>query len=149
MSTWTNIVWRQAAKALLGGTEGCDIPHNTLGINCDEERDMDWVVDMMSKNLFHHPLDLSHLDFLPTFEDLEFVPEGRGVRIRIPENKMKLAIEKAGIELGFDDDDDKVADPSDLQPSHIITTRLPYATLGKAIEIADINDDGETDLIVS
>ena len=102
MSTWTNIVWRQAAKALLGGTEGCDIPHNTLGINCDEERDMEWVVDMMSKNLFHHPVDLSHFEFLPTFEDLEIVPEGRGVRIRMPEHKIRIASEEARKILEFD-----------------------------------------------
>ena len=148
MSTWTNIVWRQAAKALVGGTEGCDIPHNTLGLNCDQERDMAWVVDMMSKNLYHHPLDLSHLDFLPTFEDLEFVPEGRGVRIRMPELKMKNAIEAAVKELGFDTDQDKSMDPSDLLPSHTITTRSSYSTLGKAVELADIDGDGETDLIV-
>ena len=149
MSTWTNIVWRQAAKALLGGTEGCDIPHNTLGLNCDGERDMAWVVDMMSKNLYHHPVDLSHLDFLPTFDDLEFIPEGRGVRIRMPESKMKKAVEAAVKELGVDtDDQDRNTDPSDLLPSHTITTRLPYSTLGKALELVDIDADGDTDLIV-
>ena len=109
---------------------------------------MAWVVDMMSKNLYHHPLDLSHLDFLPTFEDLEFVPEGRGIRIRMPELKMKNAIEAAVKELGFDAEKDKSMDPSDLLPSHTITTRSPYSTLGKAVELADIDDDGETDLIV-
>jgi len=55
MSTWTNIVWRQAVSALLGGTEECDMPHNTLAINCDKEKNMNRVVDMMGKNLYHHP----------------------------------------------------------------------------------------------
>ena len=88
MSTWTNIVWRQAAKALLGGTEGCDIPHNTLGINCQEERDMDWVVEMMSKNLVNPSLNLSHFEYLPTFKDLEITPEGREIKKSIPERKI-------------------------------------------------------------
>ena len=109
---------------------------------------MAWVVDMMSKNLYHHPLDLSHLDFLPTFEDLEFVPEGMGIRIRMPELQMKNASEAAVNELGFDAEKDKSMDPSDLLPSYTITTRSPYSTLGKAVELADIDGDGETDLIV-
>ena len=50
MSTWTNIVWRQAAKALLNGTDNCEIPHNTLDLNCDNVGDdMDLVVNMMGK----------------------------------------------------------------------------------------------------
>ena len=51
MSTWTSIVWRQAARALLNGTERCDIPHNTLGISCstDNRLNMDTVVQMMSQ----------------------------------------------------------------------------------------------------
>ena len=50
MSTWTNIVWRQAAKALLNGTDNCEIPHNTLGLNCDNVGDdMNLVVNMMGK----------------------------------------------------------------------------------------------------
>merc|ERR1719244_1244660 len=59
MSTWTSIVWQQAVKALLGGTDGCNIPHNTLGVTCEMAR----VVEKMSKNLYYHPLDLSHLEF--------------------------------------------------------------------------------------
>ena len=95
MSTWTSIVWKQAANALLGGTEGCDMPHNTLAMNCDRDRDMDWVVDMMSKNLPHQPPDLQFLQFLPSFQDLEMIPEGRGVRIRIPESVMQNAMDSA------------------------------------------------------
>merc|ERR1719369_264701 len=148
MSTWTNIVWRQAIKALLYGTEGCEIPHNTLGVNCDKNKDMAWIKDMMSKNLYHHPLDLSHLEFLPTFEDLEFTPEGRGVRIKISKKKINNAIKHAEAELGFDDENEKVEDPSDLQPSHTITTRSAYATLGKALQLADLDGDGRTDLVV-
>ena len=51
MSTWTSIVWRQAARALLNGTENCDIPHNTLGLSCstDNQHNMDSVVEMMSE----------------------------------------------------------------------------------------------------
>jgi hypothetical protein len=73
MSTWTALVWRQAATALLGGTEACDIPHNTLGLSCEGgvDRGMDWVAGMMGRNLEHRPTDLSHLDFLPTADDLQ------------------------------------------------------------------------------
>ena len=49
MSTWTNIVWRQAARALLNGTDNCNIPHNTLDLNCDNDNDMENVVNMMSQ----------------------------------------------------------------------------------------------------
>lgn len=73
MSAWTSMVWSQAATALLGGTQDCDIPHNTLGLNCEGREGMEWVVEMMERNLEHHPTNLSHLSFLPTVEDLEVV----------------------------------------------------------------------------
>jgi len=102
----------------------------------------------MSKNLYHHPLNSSHLDFLPTFDDLEFIPEGRGIKIRIPEIHIQNAIEAGKAELEFDIEHDKTNDPSDLLPTLTVTTRSPYSTLGKAMELVDINIDGETDLIV-
>ena len=37
----------QAAVALLQGTEDCEMPHNTMEIDCSGN--MDWVVDMMAE----------------------------------------------------------------------------------------------------
>ena len=37
----------QAAVALLQGTEDCEMPHNTMELDCSG--DMDWVVDMMAE----------------------------------------------------------------------------------------------------
>ena len=37
----------QAAVALLQGTEDCEMPHNTMELDC--RGNMDWVVDMMAE----------------------------------------------------------------------------------------------------
>ena len=158
MSTWTNIVWRQAAKAVLNGTEKCDIPHNTLELSCenqDQEVDMDWVVEMMSKNLHSNPAEklaeAGILDLLPSFDDLEVVYEGRGVRIRIPQQKLDEAIDKASEyypEAKTRDETIKM-DPSDLDPTFTLTTKRPYSVLGRGVQITDIDTDSSLDVIVS
>jgi len=147
MSTWTNIVWRQAVSALLGGTEECDMPHNTLAMNCDKEKNMNRIVDMMGKNLYHHPNLPSHSDFLPTYDDLEFIPDGRGVRIKMPLSKIQKAIE---VSQNIDDIDaqDETFEKNDVEPIGAISTKYAYSALGKTIELIDLNMDGETDLLV-
>ena len=127
MATWTSIVWRQAATALLNGTENCDIPHNTLGLSCG----MESVVEMMSENVYHDAAELIQFEFLPTLEDLEFVPEGTGVRIRIPREKVELALKTAA---------DLVPDTSTeeeenvLSPKFVVTTRQVSPLLSSRVE---------------
>ena len=156
MATWTSIVWRQAATALLNGTENCDIPHNTLGLSCH----MESVVEMMSENVYHDPAELIQFEFLPTLDDLEFVPEGTGVRIRIPREKVDLALKTAA---DLNPDTSTENEESDLSPMFVITTRQvstllssrveqnlfsdPYATLGKHFELIDIDGNGATDML--
>ena len=128
MSTWTSIVWRQAARALLNGTETCDIPHNTLGLTCDtkNEDNMESVVEMMSENVYHNPPQLKQFEFLPTLDDLEFIPEGSGMRIRIPKQKVDLALEKANdLVPQIETEDEK----SDMSASFVITTRFVTVNL--------------------
>ena len=48
---------RQAAVALLQGTEDCSIPHNTLELDCSGS--MDWVVDMMAEVTHHITQDIT------------------------------------------------------------------------------------------
>ena len=52
---------------------------------------------------------------------LELIPEGRGVRIRLPQWK----IDELVPDLSSSDNevDEKEEDPSDLDPAYIITTR--------------------------
>ena len=147
MSTWTNIVWRQAVSALLGGTEECDMPHNTLAMNCDKEKNMNRVVDMMGKNLYHHPNLPSHSDSLPTYKDLEFIPDGRGVRIKMPSSTIQRAIEISKNIDGIDAQE-KSFEKNDVEPIGAISTEYAYSALGKTIELIDLNMDGETDLLV-
>ena len=158
MSTWTNIVWRQAAKAVLNGTNNCDIPHNTLELSCENkehEVDMDWVVEMMSENLHSNPAEkmaeAGIIDLLPSFGDLEVVHEGRGVRIRIPQDNLNQAVNGAGEfypEAKTRDETVKM-DPSDLDPSITLTTKRAYSVLGRGVKITDIDADGNLDLVVS
>ena len=158
MSTWTNIVWRQAAKAVLNGTEKCDIPHNTLELNCenqDQAVDMDWVVEMMSKNLHSNPAEklaeAGILDLLPSFDDLEVVHEGRGVRIRIPQDKLNQAVDRARDFYPESKNRDETVkmDPSDLDPIFTLTTKRAYSVLGRGVQITDIDADSKLDLVVS
>lgn len=149
MATWTSLVWRQAARALINGTDHCDIPHNTLALNCGESvRAMDWVVDQMKTNLAHNPGEKAYNDlFLPSLEDVEITPEGRGVRIKIKADSIQKALENT-------ENNDRNApklkeDPSDLKAKFIISTRHGYGTLGKALELVDLDNDGSTDLVAS
>lgn len=144
MSAWTAMVWSQAAAALLGGTQDCDIPHNTLGLDCEGREGMEWVVEMMERNLEHHPTNLSHLTFLPTVDDLEVaqvyhrrvqvVGEGRGVRIRIPEERILRAMAAAEEEMG---PGTEVVE-EDRVPALTITTHNMYSALGKHVELVSL-----------
>ena len=60
--------------------QNCDIPHNTLGLSCNGREGLEWVSEMMSKNVEHKPTKFPELPDRPTPADLEIVPEGRGVR---------------------------------------------------------------------
>ena len=42
---------------------------------------MEWVSEMMSKNVEHKPTKFPELPDRPTPADLEIVPEGRGVKV--------------------------------------------------------------------
>ena len=49
---------------------------------------------------------------------LELIPEGRGVRIRLPQWKIDELVPDLSTEEGVEKED-----PSDLDPAYIITTR--------------------------
>ena len=70
------------------------------------------------QNLYHNPPQLKHFDFLPTLDDLEFIPEGSGMRIRIPKYKVELALDKT-----TDHQPDTRVEESDLTASFVVTTR--------------------------
>ena len=59
-------------------------------------------------------------------EDLEFIPEGSGMRMRIPQYKVEVALEKAAellphtrAEGGAEEEEEE----SDLTASFVVTTR--------------------------
>ena len=54
--------------------------------------------------------------------DLEFLPEGSGMRIRIPQDKVSLALDKAA-DLLPDTGALGGAEESDLTASFVVTTR--------------------------
>ena len=76
------------------------------------------------QNVYHNPPQLKHFDFLPTLDDLEFIPEGSGMRIRIPKYKVELALDKA-LDKALDNDlhPDTRVEESDLTASFVVTTR--------------------------
>ena len=74
------------------------------------------------QNVYHNPPQLKHFDFLPTVDDLEFIPEGSGMRIRIPKHKVELALDKAS-NLQPDTRAEVGAEESDLTASFVVTTR--------------------------
>ena len=78
------------------------------------------------QNVYHNPPQLKHFEFLPTVDDLEFIPEGSGMRIRIPNSKVELALDKA-LDSVSDLQPDTSAvgerEESDLAASFVITTR--------------------------
>ena len=87
---------------------------------------MEWV-SQMGKNLMHKPPNFPELAHRPTPDDLEIVPEGRGVRIRLTEEKRKLWMETK-IEAT-----DKGNPKEDKEPAFTLTTREPYSALGTSM----------------
>ena len=143
-------------KGVLNGTEHCDIPHNTLELNCDTgEVHIDWMVEMMSKNLHHNPAEklaeAGITNLLPIFDDLELIQEGRGVRIRLPQEKLNKVKNIASdiYPLPKHNDENIKMDPSDYNPILNLTTRRAYSVLGRGLKISDINSDNKMDLIAS
>jgi len=141
MAVWTSLVWEQAAKALLGGTQNCDIPHNTLALSCNRREGMEWV-SQMGKNVMHKPPNFPELPHRPTPDDLEIVPEGRGVRIRLAEEKRKLWMEPKS------EATDMRNPKEDREPAIILTTKQPYSALGTSMLLVDMDGDLRTDLVV-
>ena len=75
----------------------------------------------------HKPPNFPELPHRPTPDDLEIVPEGRGVRIRLAEEKRKLWMENK-IEAT------DVRNPKeDKEPSLTLTTKQPYSALGTSM----------------
>ena len=74
------------------------------------------------QNVYHNPPQLKQFDFLPTVDDLEFIPEGSGMRIRIPKYKVELALDKA-LDKTTDLQRDTRVEESDLTASFVVTTR--------------------------
>ena len=74
------------------------------------------------QNVYHNPPQLKHFDFLPTLDDLEFIPEGSGMRIRIPKYKVELALDNA-LDKTTDHQPDTRVEESDLTASFVVTTR--------------------------
>jgi len=142
MAAWTSLVWEQAAVALSGGTQDCDIPHNTLELSCNGTDRMEWVSQMMSRNVVNRPPKFPDLPHRPTPDDLEIVPEGRGVRIRLSEEKRKLWMEPKTKET------QRMSKQDDKVPALTLTTRQPYSALGTSLLLDDIDGDGTTDLVV-
>ena len=79
------------------------------------------------QNVYHNPPQLKHFDFLPTLADLEFIPEGSGMRIRIPKHKVDLALDQAldqaTSHLQPDTRAEAEDEESDLTASFVVTTR--------------------------
>ena len=87
---------------------------------------MEWV-SQMGKNVVHKPPNFPELPLRPTPDDLVIVPEGRGVRIRLAEGKMKLWMETK-IEAT-----DMKNPKEDKEPAFTLTTREPYSALGTSM----------------
>ena len=92
---------------------------------------MEWV-SQMGKNVMHKPPNFPELPHRPTPDDLEIVPEGRGVRIRLAEEKRKLWME-AKIEAT-----DMRNIKADREPALTLTTKQPYSALGTSMLLVSL-----------
>ena len=75
----------------------------------------------------HKPPNFPELAHRPTPDDLEIVPEARGVRIRLTEEKRKLWMETK-IEAT-----DMRNPKEDTKPTFTLTTKEPYSALGTSM----------------
>ena len=95
---------------------------------------MEWVSQMMSRNLVNRPPKFPDLPHRPTPDDLEIVPEGRGVRIRLSEEKRKLWMEPKTKET------QRMSKQDDKVPVLTLTTRQPYSALGTSLLLVSTRD---------
>ena len=90
-------------------------------------------MSQMGKNVMHKPPSFPDLPHRPTPDDLEIVPEGRGVRIRLTEEKRKLWMETK-IEAA-----DMRNPKEDTKPAFTLTTREPYSALGTSMLLVGLD----------
>ena len=90
-------------------------------------------MSQMEKNVMHKPPNFPDLPHRPTPDDLEIVPEGRGVRIRLTEEKRKLWMETK-IEAT-----DMRNLKEDTKPAITLTTREPYSALGTSMLLVGLD----------
>ena len=71
--------------------------------------------------MYHNPGEKPFINELPNVEDLEFIPEGRGMRIRIPQG---IVEEVLSMEANHGEYNDYMKeDPSDVEPHFTLSTR--------------------------
>ena len=69
------------------------------------------------------------------------IPEGRGVRVRISEERIKMAVEMAEKVHEEGDSDEVTEDEEDVDPAFILTTHNMYSVLGKEMKLVSLSQN--------
>ncbi|KAK3591260.1 hypothetical protein CHS0354_010625 [Potamilus streckersoni] len=142
MAGWTNRLWQQTILMLEHGTDGCDIPHNTLFVQCNKTQPSfrrTGGKDREKNGFFVRP-DLKGL----TFGDLTFTKELRGIRVQPKASlldKIFMSKERPASRT-------ETVGENLRHPNRVLNNFCAYSRLGWSYATGDLNSDGNDDLVV-
>ncbi|XP_005096368.1 phosphatidylinositol-glycan-specific phospholipase D [Aplysia californica] len=165
MTVWTQRIWKYIAWGLEHGTQQCNLDHNPLFLRCNETSDSSLLQrqrSTASKNGFYMK---PHPDLMNLMDEVVVKRHGRGITLQ-PSDALREKMAKTGyvkdhaghsLPQGSSHSGNKtvnteVKDTVEAErtrtPDFVFTSRLPYSKLGSAFAVADLDQDGNEDLVV-
>ncbi|BFZ16486.1 hypothetical protein BsWGS_19525 [Bradybaena similaris] len=161
MAAWTQREWRHFTFAVENGVGLCTMDYNPLFVRCNDTTD--WAPPRQNSALLKNGFYTLYNMFGSSLGDVEVKKSGQGVVFK-PGMKLKQKIEHSarGRTRGSHTSDREVSTSDSVSgvrqmrittdnyklPDAIITTDSDYAGLGSAFAVADLNRDGNDDVVI-
>ena len=148
MAYWTQLVWDQSLIMATEGTENCKIVKNPMEISCNQSlpsRSLPKLGDYPYEKVKHQKEGLnarikSHLGIESRSDFLNFAQEH--IDYEVSENGIQYKVGQI-----YTENTEEYSE-NDLEPLVTFASNVPYADFGHSLHIADIDNDGNDDILV-
>ena len=145
MAAWTQMVWDTSLEMATQGTENCHIEKNPLEIYCNDTSKLPHFGSYPYQKVKEHKEN--HLERIRTSLGIETKQDfldfaQKHIDMDLTDKGVKFNINQIDLQEDLTDIEDTI------QPIATFTTSYKYADFGESLHIADIDQDGNDDLLV-